>query len=535
MKYLLLACAACSFHAQAAPGDGAPADVPGDSPVDAPPATPDVHFTSVTSSAAALQPGLYGIAVDAVLQNDLDTPITDVQANLGFGGGRGAQFYYRDVDRRDGATAMPQPTMVAAHASATFHFIVDAQSNCVPPGPVPVNGIATFFDGTATLSATPLATPLSLPFVALNAPIVVDTATDENTANATTSLREAIALANTQPGLDRITFDPTLATATIMLDRTLGQLPTISSDLVIDGNGVMLRVDQTWQTMPGLYGIKITGGTVVISGLKFKGMAYNYKLEDVSTNNCGLGDVSDGGAILITGGTLILDGNRFDDAGVPEKNCYAAALRIEGGTGHRIVRNSFAAEVMDTMNISANVREVSDNTMSSSADPTAGDDGIFVSSQGNSELWITGNTFVDKEYDGVYAGGGDAGDLYLINNTFVRTGLVANGAVGRSNARTIHSRNNIFLDDSPAGFVANNAGALFDIAYDEAFGNPLCSGCTTVTPTNILTTDPMLDTNLAPGAGSPAIDSGEDWLDRNGKKPGHTNGSGADRGATETP
>ena len=157
--------------------------------------TSEVHFTSVTSSASELQPGLYGIAVDAVLQNDLDTPITGVEANLNFGGGRGSQFYYRDVDRRDGSGAVPQPTMVAAHASATFHFIVDAQSNCVPPGPVPVNGAATFFDGTATMSATPLATPPELPFAALNPPIVVDTATDENTANTTTSLREAIALA----------------------------------------------------------------------------------------------------------------------------------------------------------------------------------------------------------------------------------------------------------------------------------------------------------------------------------------------------
>lgn len=509
--------------------------MPGDSPVDAPPATPEVHFTSVTSSVPALQPGLYGIAIDAVLQNDLDRPITNIEANLGFGGGRGAQFTYRDVDRRDGSGSMPQPTMLAAHASATFHFIVDAQSNCVPPGPVPVNGVATFFDGTSTMSATPLATPLSLPFVTLNPPIVVDTATDENTANTTTSLREAIALANSQPGLDRITFDASLATATIMLVRTLGQLPDISSDLVIDGNGVMLRVDQTWQTMPGLYGFKITGGTVVISGLKLKDMAYSYKLEDVSSNNCGDGDILDGGAILVTAGTLILDGNRFDDTGVPEKNCYAAALRIEGGTGHRIVRNNFVGEVMDTMNISANVREISDNTMSSTADPTKGDDGIFVSGQGNSELWITGNTFVDKEYDGVYAGGGDAGDLYLINNTFVRTGLVANGAVGRSNARTIHSRNNIFLNDNPAGYIANNAGALLDLAYDEAFGDAYCTGCTAITPQNILIADPTLDASFVPMAGSPAIDSGDDWLDRNGKKPGHYNGSGADRGATETP
>ena len=60
-------------------------------------------------------------------------------------------------------------------------------------------------------------------------------------------------------------------------------------------------------------------------------------------------------------------------------------------------------------------------------------------------------------------------------------------------------------------------------------------GCTVVTPQNILTTDPMLDASYTPGPASPAIDSGEDWLDRNGKKPGHYDGSGADRGASEAP
>src|SRR5206468_12872196 len=109
--------------------------------------------------------------------------------------------------------------------------------------------------------------------------------TDENTVNTTTSLREAIALANSQPGLDVIRFDASLANATIMLDRTLDQLPNITSDLVIDGNGVTIAIDQAWQTMPGKYGFVISGGTVVISNLKLKDMAYNYKLEVLTSSN----------------------------------------------------------------------------------------------------------------------------------------------------------------------------------------------------------------------------------------------------------
>ena len=500
--------------------------------IDAPPVQPLVRFTSVTSSVAMLRPGLYGFDVFTTLQNDLDHDVTGVAATLSFGG-REAQFRWRDADRREGVTTL-QPTTVSAHGSVMFHFVVDARTSAAPPGPVVVNGVATFVDGSRQ-SAMPSATPLSLPFMTMNAPIVVTTAMDETTVSTTTSLREALAAANAAPGADRIVFDPTLATATIALDRTKGPLPTITEDLAIDGNGVTMSVDMAWQTMPGSYGFRVSGGLVAISDLHFKDLAFNYKLEDVSTNNCGAGDFPDGGAIRVDGGTLILDENRFSDANVPEKNCYAAALRIHGGTGHRIVHNTFTAEVMDTMYIDTAVKEVSDNVMSSTADPTKGDECIFINSQGNSDLWITGNTCVDKEYSGVIANGGDAGDLYLINNTFVRTGIVDLGAVRRSNARTIHARNNIYVNDNPAAFIGNNAGALFDIAYEDASGSPLCQSCSAITPTNILTSDPLLDSMFVPGPASPAIDSGQDWIDVNGRVPGHFNGAGPDRGANETP
>src|SRR6266699_3308151 len=47
----------------------------------------------------------------------------------------------------------------------------------------------------------------------LNAPIVVNTTADETDAGGTLSLREAITLAETTPGDDNITFDPTVFTS----------------------------------------------------------------------------------------------------------------------------------------------------------------------------------------------------------------------------------------------------------------------------------------------------------------------------------
>src|SRR5436309_1769739 len=76
----------------------------------------------------------------------------------------------------------------------------------------------------------------------LNADIVVNTDQDESAANATTSLREAIALAVGMPGDDNITFDSTVFPAGNTRTITLGSdgallVPASADKITITGPG----------------------------------------------------------------------------------------------------------------------------------------------------------------------------------------------------------------------------------------------------------------------------------------------------------
>ncbi|HEY5928014.1 MAG TPA: hypothetical protein VIV11_40285, partial [Kofleriaceae bacterium] len=135
--------AACAYYPGRVP------EVDGGS--DAPPTTAKVFFVSVTSDAASLQPGRYGIEVTAVLRNELDVDIIDVATALTFAG-NDAQFRSRDVDRREGVMS-EQPVTIPAGGEATYRFVVDALP-WLAPNDGRLNAAATFLAGTMKLSAT---------------------------------------------------------------------------------------------------------------------------------------------------------------------------------------------------------------------------------------------------------------------------------------------------------------------------------------------------------------------------------------------
>jgi len=97
--------------------------------------------------------------------------------------------------------------------------------------------------------------------------LVVDTLTDESDGDYSTddfSLREALELANANPGTDTVTFDGALS-GTINLNIALGQLE-ISDDVIVTGLGAgTLTVDAGGSSRV----LHITSGTVDISGLTF--------------------------------------------------------------------------------------------------------------------------------------------------------------------------------------------------------------------------------------------------------------------------
>jgi hypothetical protein len=533
----LLGIVACSFTHSRVPEVG----------VDAPPASTRVYFVSLSSNVTTVRPGRYGLEINAVLHNDLDVAITDVGAALTFGG-LDDHFAFRDADRREGVTA-PQPTMIAAGGEATYHFIVDALAS-LPPKDLAINATATFV-ASSPYSATPAATPLALPYTGINGPIVVTAKQDEDDGDSELSFREAIKSAAARSGPDVIRFDPAIfpTDTVVTLSESLGALPAIGADLVIDGGGVILAINSQWEDPEGRYGLRITNGTVVVANLTFRNFAFNYRNETITTatGNCGSsGAQLEGGAIRVDAGTLILDGNRFEDPDVAERNCYAASVRIHGGSGHRIVRNRWTQQVMDSVFIAAATREISDNVMISPSNSDRDDEGIYILSQAGSDLWIVGNLIVDQEFSGIVAGGTDAGKLYIINNTLARNGRVSSAGVRRQGSRAIIFRNNLYIANNPAAIQADSAGVGLDIAYETVSNNSLCGGtcdsATIDTPTLAMPADPgvanitgSFRVDFTPTATSPLVDSGTPFIDRNGGSPGYFNGGGPERGAIELP
>lgn len=519
-----------------------------DAGVDAPPMTPNVYFTSVTSTVTQVRPGKYGFEVTAVLRNDLATEITDVGARLTFGG-HDKEIRHRDEDRREGVFDL-QPTTLAPGTEATYRFVVDALP-WLTASDLQVNAAAVFTTSGSKLSATPAATPLTLSYGGVNGPIVVTTEKDESNTGSKLSFREALAQAMTAPGPDIITFDPSVFTpgTVVDLDDNLGELPTITSDVVIDGTSadVTLALAASWESPEGRYGLRIVNGTVAVAGITFRNFAFNYRNEDLTTNNCGISNAQlEGGAMRVDGGTLILERNRFEDPDVAERNCYAASVRLHGGTAHHIVSNTWTDQVMDSIYVAAKVTEISDNVMISPNHTDRDDEGIYIASQGGGDLWIVGNLIVDQEYSGIYAGGSDNGRLWIFNNTFVRNGRSSLAAIRRSGPRVIVLRNNLYIANNPSALQADNNGTGFDIAYETVSSNSLCSGtCDSAMidmPSVLMPADPGV-ANIAgttpddftPTATSPLMGTATPILDRNGGAPNHFMGDGQERGCIEIP
>jgi len=544
----------CSFSTKLTPNGGDDAAV--DASIDAPPASPSVRFTSITSAQAQLRPGLYGFEVVATLRNELANPITNLAVTLTFNEGatnRAGDFRWRDVDARE-AVMMLQPQTIGAGQEAMYRFKVDALPWAVAPGPILINGAATFLDGAMPLSATASTTPLSMELAAMNAPIVVNEATDEADVDTNICLREALVIAGVQPGLDRIVFDPVVfppaAPVVSLLSEGLGEL-NVNSDVVIDGRGAgfILAVDSGWESPEGRYGMRLNGANVVVSGITFRDLGFNYRNEgDLSSNNCGASNAQlEGGAIRIDSGQLVLEGNTFADPNVGERNCYAASVRLEGGTRHRILNNTWTDQSMDAIYVDASTVEISGNLMNAGGNLNKVDECIFIATQGGAPLWITNNICVDQEFSAVVAGGTDAGGLFVFHNTFVRDGRLGGSAVQRRNgARAVNLRNNVYVGNNPAAIAVDNNGNGFNVAFESHTGSPLFSGTSsgaTVNTGSILNPGNagLVDANgatralLAPVAASPLVGSGVDLLDVNGSTPNHYNGSGPERGAVELP
>lgn len=535
---VLLVCG-CSFSAAI---DSADAPVPSD---------PRVRILAVRSSTSTLHPGQYGIPVDVEVENGLGAEITDLTVTLAVTSGatdRGNGFRWRDADRRE--SVMPQAATIPAGARLTYHFIVDALPSLALPGMFVVDAGGTFHDGDRAGSITPADTKLQLDFASdVKAPIVVNEQNDELDGDSKTSFREALVRAETSPGFDRIVFDPTVFPPDTLKRITIeniggNALPPIASDLVIDGGGsqVVLTPDVGDFGSSQVYLLEHVAGSLVIANLGFDNTMTAYPVIDLTADGCAGGSFG-GGAILNIAGPLVLDSNTFTEpANAPERNCFAATVRIAGGSDHRILNNQFTNTVGDAVDLQTPARaQFLDNFVRGRS--TAVSDDCIVVNNGAGERWIVGNVCMDIETSGVLLLGA-GGKTHIVHNTFVR--IANNAAARRLNNGAVELRNNIYVTVRPAVLAFDTFATPVDIDYEVVSDGTLCepAQCPALAPQQAMVTvaDPgMLGfpanvtalEDLLPAANSAAVDSGVDGLDRNGKLPHRFNGAAPDRGALE--
>lgn len=156
------------------------------------------------------------------------------------------------------------------------------------------------------------------------AALIVNTLVDENNGSGDFSLREAIDFANTTPGTDSISFDPSLAGGVIQL--TLGELDVTddvsiaglgADQLTIDGGGSSRVFDVGVNTTATLSGLTITGGNADNGG----GIrtAVNSHLTLAAVVVSGNMATSDGGGVQATSNLTVIDstisGNTAGDDG----------------------------------------------------------------------------------------------------------------------------------------------------------------------------------------------------------------------------
>lgn len=534
--WLLLA--ACSFQPGAAGTDAAP------------PPPPTVAFTSVVASATELRPGDYGVAVEAVLRNGLDVAVAQIAPTLTFVDGaadRSAEFRWRDADAREGVTK--PPVTLAPGEQATYRFVVDVMP-WAAAGPVVLDAAATYVAGDAA-SALPFAPAVEIAIVLDNAPIRVDDSSDTSGSDAKTSFREALALAASRPGFDRIEFDPVefppdSGTRITLAPTPLPAIDVTGGGLVITAHAASVEIaaDSSWRDNQQ-WALHLTGGKLVVHGLAFRDWAYNYPFHDLENDICAGGELQ-GGAIRVDGGTLILDDNLFADPSVAERNCYGAAVLVIGGRDHLIVNNTWKQQTMDILRILAPVREVTNNLIIQVDNLDRLDDAIVVENHGDDDVWIVGNVIVDQKYSAVFVPGTDTGTLHIVHNTFARNARGGGGAAIRGGGRPHHVRNNVYIDNLAEALQPVDMGVGFDIAYETTAGSGLCVApacdlaliaADTIAEqvTDMLVVDPAGNRrdDFDPVAGSPLVDSAEVLLDRNGRAPGWFDGAGPDRGARE--
>ena len=300
-----------------------------------------------------------------------------------------------------------------------------------------------------------------------------------------TSLREAIAMANVDVGLDVIAFDPSVFDSATTIVIT-SQLPTITDALTITGPGAnLLSIDaqaggdnvfdgngfRIFEVSDGdsrssidvsISGLTLTGGDVGAAGGAISNLE-NLNLDAVSiVDNQAFfgGGVSNelSGVLSLTNSTIANNQATQEGGGISTRGAFTAAnVTISGNVaaGNGAAIAALGGSLASTLNLT-NV------TLTNNI----GNDGVYFSTADGSTIATFNNTIIDSSVTGVGSNGITlAGGYNLfanadpgitgVGNFFNQTSLL--GPLADNGGPTL---THALLPDSPANNTGSNALAL---------------------------------------------------------------------------
>ena len=300
-----------------------------------------------------------------------------------------------------------------------------------------------------------------------------------------TSLREAIAMANVDVGLDVIVFDPSVFDSATTIVIT-SQLPTITDALTITGPGAnLLSIDaqaggdnvfdgngfRIFEVSDGdssssidvsISGLTLTGGDVGAAGGAISNLE-NLTLDAVSiVDNQAFfgGGVSNelSGVLSLTNSTIANNQAAQEGGGISTRGAFTAAnatISGNGAAGNGAAIAALGGSIASTLNLT-NVT-LTNNT---------GNDGVYFSTVDGPTIATFNNTIIDSSVTGVGSNGTTlAGGYNLfanadpgitgVGNLFNQTSLL--GPLADNGGPTL---THALLLDSPANNAGGNALAL---------------------------------------------------------------------------
>jgi lysophospholipase L1-like esterase len=391
---------------------------------------------------------------------------------------------------------------------------IDAGSNALIPSGVTTDqrGDARIVNGTVDIGA----------YEAVNTSLIVTTATDVVDANdGLTSLREAVAYANSHSGADTITFDSSLLTGkTITLTAGVLQLTDTSGTTTITGLGAD-KLTVSGNSASGVFSVS-SGVTVVISGLTItKGTTTS---NGGGINNAGMATVSDcvftankadAGGGIYNAGTLTVTSCTFSGN---SSTSYGAAIRSLGTT--TISNSTFSGNTSGTwggaLSAYGGTLVITGSTVVGNS---AGTWGGGIDNDGSCVLTVINSTFASNSAK--YGGGIEnwAGTATITNCTIANNTASVGGGGVYNDTGTVTLRNTIVANNG-ANTVSPDVGGTVTANYcliESTTGATLSSN----SGNNILNKDPSLGAladnggatqTMALLAGSEAINAGSNAL-----------------------